>query len=128
MALARSRGTIESHYHGSAVAAAARYGKTGLENLHERRRYGIYRTKGWRYQFGERVFLKPRLKPSIALAIFGLSLTGAILGSGLGRPETRKVAELPSPTVKLSLPPSTVIHPPMICRQGGCSELKQGAP
>jgi hypothetical protein len=74
------------------------------------------------------VFLKPRLKPAIALAIFGLSLTGALLGSGLGRPDTRKMAEPPSAAVQLSLPPSTVIHPPMICRQDGCAELKQGAP
>jgi len=110
------------------MARHARYDKTGRANLHERRGYGIYSFKGWRYQFGERVFLKPRLKPSIALAIFGLSLTGAILGSGLGRPDTRKMAGPPSSTVKLSLPPSTVIHPPMICRRDGCSELKQGAP
>ncbi len=74
--------------------------------------------------------IKPRLKPAIPLAILGLSLTGAILGPGIGRQDTAKSADAAAstPAVKLSLPPSTVIHPPMICRQGGCSELKQGAP
>jgi hypothetical protein len=94
--------------------------------------YGEYvykRNKGWRYQFGERV-IKPRLQPAIIFAIVGLSLTGAILGSGIGRQDTPKSADPSASTqaVKLSMPPSTVIHPPMICRQGACSELKQGAP
>jgi hypothetical protein len=28
--------------------------------------------------------------------------------------------------LQLALPPSTVIHPPMICRKAGCAELKAG--
>jgi hypothetical protein len=69
------------------------------------------------------------MQAAIIFVTLGLSLTGAILGSGIGHLDTAKSAEAsPStPAVKLSLPPSTVIHPPMICRQGGCSELKQGA-
>jgi hypothetical protein len=57
--------------------------------------------------------IKPRLKPAIALAILGLSLTGAILGSGIGRQDTAKSADAAAstPAVKLSLPPSTVSIP-----------------
>jgi hypothetical protein len=77
--------------------------------------------------------VKPALKSAIVFALLVLPLAGAILGFGIGRLDapTTDVArgtEPPAHTIHLSLPPPTVIHPPMICRNGECSELKAGAP
>jgi hypothetical protein len=90
-------------------------------------------SKGWRYQFGERV-IKPRLNPGTALAIISVTLAMsvalvcAIVGYGMGRQNIVASTELRTARVQVSMPPSTVIHPPMICRNGVCAELKAGAP
>ena len=70
----------------------------------------------------------PRLKSASLFAILALSLAGAILGYGIGRPDAAGSNEPPMHAIQLSLPPSTVIHPPMICRKDGCAELTPGAP
>lgn len=82
--------------------------------------------------------MKPGRKSTVGFALLILPLAGVILGSGTGRPDASKdrvaanyVAGGDAPashTIKLSLPPSTVIHPPMICRHGECRELTASAP
>jgi hypothetical protein len=87
----------------------------------------INRLEGWRHHFGERV-IKPRLKPAIALVILSIPLACAIVGYGMGRQNIVASNGPGTARVQVSMPPSTVIHPPMICRNGVCAELKASAP
>jgi hypothetical protein len=70
---------------------------------------------------------KPGSESAVAFAILGLALAGAVLGYGLGRQATATSDEPAAPTVKLSLPPSTVIHPPIVCHKDVCEELRASA-
>jgi len=72
--------------------------------------------------------IKPRLKPAIALVILSVPLACAIVGYGMGRQNTLASTGPRIARVQVSMPPSTVIHAPMICRNGVCAELKAGAP
>ncbi len=67
---------------------------------------------------------KPRSESAVVFTLLGLALAGAVLGYGIGHQDTSRIDEPAASNLPLALPPSTIIHPPMICRQGGCAELK----
>jgi hypothetical protein len=71
---------------------------------------------------------KPGSESAIVMLIAGLTLAGCVLGYGIGHQIGAKHRDPAASTLPLALPPSTVIHPPMICRNGGCAELKAGPP
>jgi hypothetical protein len=69
----------------------------------------------------------PRLKSASLFAVLSLTLAGAILGYGIGAEDT-DASNPPFRHPEISVPPSTVIHAPMICRKDGCAELQPSAP
>lgn len=76
---------------------------------------------------------KPGPLSASLMSILSLALAGAVVAFGLGRQSpadgmnavgnTALANDLPAHP-RLAVPPSTIMHPPIICRQEGCAEIK----